>query len=227
MALRILHPCDYGFQTSNIRILGSSVSGGRSLSGIEDMIQTDGGGYRAVDLSGGTARTREQNMAIRALVDEVGTTQAMIVLLCAEKHFQPVNSRPSLSMADWNKPLADDAPDKGAAFTVVADAALRATSLTIAGNSERPIIGGELFSINNPTWGWRVHRITSMQPSGSNFIITFSTPLREAITAETPLEFDTPRCQMRFAQAPDLPTDQGRRTPLTLTLIEDMRKPPA
>lgn len=227
MALRIFHPCQFGFTTSNIRILGSSISGGRSLSGIEDTIQTDGGGYRAVDLSSGSARTREQNLAIRALVDEVGTTQAMIVLLCAERHFQPVLGRPSPTMADWNTPVADDAPDKGASFVTTADAALRATQITITGNSERPVEPGNLFSINNPTWGWRVHRITDVEPSGGDLLIRFVTPLREAITAGTPLEFDTPRCQMRFAQAPDLPTDQGLRTTLSLTLVEDMRKPPA
>jgi hypothetical protein len=221
MALRTLHPCDFGFTTSNIRILGASVSGGTSLSGFEDVVQADGGGYRAADLTNGSARTREQNLAIRAFVDEVGTTQAFTALLCVEKHFQPVLGRPTLSMHDWNKPIADGAPDKGAAYIAGAAAALRATTMAITGTSEIALVGGELFSINHPTWGWRVYRVTSFD--GSN--ITFRTPLREAVTTGTPLEFDVPRCQMKLAQAPDLSTDQGLRTTLALSLIEDMSKP--
>lgn len=221
MALRTFHPCGFGFTTSNIRILGASVSGGKSLSGFEDVVEADGGGYRAADLSNGSARTREQNLAIRAFVDEVGTTQAFIALLCVEKHFQPVLGRPALSMRGWNQPIADEAPDKGAAYIAAASTPLRATTMPIAGTSEIALVGGELFSIEHPTWGWRVYRVTSFD--GTN--ITFRTPLREAITAGTPLEFDVPRCQMKLAQAPDLSTDQGLRTSLALSLVEDMSKP--
>lgn len=222
MVLRDFHPCQYGFTTSNIRIVSSALSGGRSLSGFEDTIEADGGGYRAVDLTNGSARTREQNLAIRALVDEVGTSTPLIVRLCVERHFQPVFGRPGNPP---NTPVADDAPDKGAAYVASAAAALRATSMFITGNSERPLIGGELFSVQHPTWDWRAYRITSVTPQGGGYLINFRTPLRETVTAGTAIEFDNPRCRMRFAQRPDFATELGRRTPLSLTLVEDMRTP--
>jgi hypothetical protein len=47
------------------------------------------------------------------------------------------------------------------------------------------------------------------------------------VAADTYLEFDTPRCQMRPAQKVDNPTEQGAFTTCAISFVEDMRKPPA
>lgn len=215
------HPCDFGFVTTNIRRVGNVVSGGRSLSGFEDRVETDGGGYLQADFSTGSARTREQNLAIRAAIEAMdGGTTAVDVLLCAERHFQPVLPRVAPPGSPFNQVLPDDAPDKGARYTARA-AALRSTSLIIDGNSELPVEPGNLFSIQHPAWGWRAYRIVG----ASGQTITFRSPLREAVTTGTPMEFDTPRCRMRLAQNVDFPTEQGLRTAISLSFVEDMRPP--
>jgi hypothetical protein len=227
MALRTFHPCRFNFQTTNIRRVGNVVDGGTTLSGFNDTIETDGGGFWVADFTEGEAIEREDGLAWRAQTDDMGAgSKAVIVLLCAERHFQPVLDRPSAYGTPPNTPIADDAPDKGANYTVTADAALRATTLHIAGVSELPIIGGEKFSIQHPTWGWRVYLIG---PDGltDDGTISFNPPLREAVTSGTALEFDTPRCQMRPAQKVDNQTDQGVFTSCAISFVEDMRKPAA
>jgi hypothetical protein len=52
MALRVFHPCQFHFEAQDIRVDGSTISGGVSLSGFEDVIRTDGGGFWRADFSG-------------------------------------------------------------------------------------------------------------------------------------------------------------------------------
>jgi hypothetical protein len=62
------------------------------------------------------------------------------------------------------------------------------------------LIGGESFSIAHDTMDWRLYEIATVDmTSSTTATITFNPPLREAIEAGTPLEFDRPRCRMRLA----------------------------
>ncbi|MCK1503858.1 hypothetical protein [Bradyrhizobium sp. 18] len=82
-----------------------------------------------------------------------------------------------------------------------AAAALRATSLDITINYAGELMGGESFSIEHETMGWRVYEIATVSmDDGVAGTITFMPPLREAIPANTQLEFDRPRCVMRLAK---------------------------
>jgi hypothetical protein len=85
--------------------------------------------------------------------------------------------------------------------TVAADAALRATGLAIQLNWCGGLMGGESFSIQHPTFGWRLYEIATVTyDSDTAARITFMPPLREAVSVGTPLEFDRPRCVMRLAR---------------------------
>jgi hypothetical protein len=224
LPLRVFHPCEFNFDDVDLRRLGNVVDGGTSLSGFNDTIETDGGGFWRADFTNGEAMDRDTGLRWRALTDAMdGGSTPVIVLFCSERHFQPLHDRVGASP---NTPIDDTAPDKGAAFTASEAAALRATTLKMSGNSEREIIGGELFSIEHATWGWRAYRIgpDGMAEDGT---ISFRPPLREAIEADTPLEFDNPRCQMRAAAATSNPTNIGRFTACSIAFAEDMRKPPA
>jgi hypothetical protein len=53
MALRVLHLCQFHFEDQDVRVVGSEVDGGTSLSGITDIVETDGGGYWQGDWTGG------------------------------------------------------------------------------------------------------------------------------------------------------------------------------
>jgi hypothetical protein len=221
--MRTFHPCSFQFKSTNIRRVGSVTDGGTSLSGISDKIESDGGGYLQADFTNGTTRTKAQGNAWRAITDGLGGgATAIIVMLCAERLFQPVGAMASVPHSD-STPFDDGSlySSGGADYTATAPAALRATSMTIAGTSELPLIGGELFSILHETWGWRAYRINAIDGATINFL----PPLREAIAADTQLEFDTPRCQMRLAQATENPTEMGRFTACSASFVEDMRQP--
>lgn len=219
--MRTIHLCQFRFRTVNIRRVGHVVDGGTSLSGLTDEQEIDGGGYFQGDFSNGSTNTKTAGNAWRVLSD-ADAGEPFNVVLCAERRFQPVG--PSILVPHSDDTSFDDDSEYvsgGADYATTADAALRATSLSMSGTSEKPIIGGELFSIQHPTWGWRVYRIRSVD--GAN--ISFRPPLREAVPAGTQLEFDTPRCQMVVQGTPDNTTDTGRSTTCAISFVEDMRPP--
>jgi hypothetical protein len=223
MTLPVFHPCTFNFKDIDLRRVGSVTSGGTSLSGIDDPIETDGGGFWRIDLTNGMTRDRRTGLAWRALTEGMDNgSQGVIVLLCSERLFQPVGDLVTVDHSDGT-PFDDDTPytSSGADYSAAAPAALRATTMTIAGASELPLIGGELFSVEHPQWGWRVYRVRRIDGD----VISFLPPLREAVAATTALEFDTPRCQMRMASVASNPTNLGRFTACSLSMVEDMRKP--
>lgn len=225
---RTFHPCAFHFKTTNIRRVGNILDGGSSIDGTSNETETDGGGYLLADFSDGFTNTKQTGNAWRALTD-MDAGEKVIVMLCAERRFQPVGAVQKVTHDD-STPFDDGTlyTSPGAQYETTADAALRATSLTISGASELALIGGELFSIQHPNWGWRAYRVRSVDPQDDGLIlITFRTPLREAVTAGTPLEFDTPRCQMALAAKVDNTTDLGRTGTCAISFKEDMSPPPA
>jgi hypothetical protein len=200
-------PSQFGIQTLDFRVIGAVLSGGKSLSGIEDPISTDGGGFVVADFSGGQLIDRESNLAWRALMAACDNGIASVdVLLCDRRH-QPVRKNgPAISAAAVSSP------------------ALRATSITISASLNRSLLGGEWFSINHPTWGHRAYQIATVTPSGSNFVLTFRPPLREAVSSGTAIEFSYPTCKMRLASAPSNSTT-GRLGTAAASFVEDMRLP--
>jgi hypothetical protein len=208
---------------TNIRRVGHVVDGGTALSGITDQTESDGGGYLQADFSEGITRNKASGNAWRVITD-ADAGDPFIVLLCAERRFQPVGAVATVTHSD-DTPFDDDTPYEsgGADYETTAGAALRATSLSISGTSASPLIGGELFSVQHDTWGWRAYRVRSVDGN----TITFRPPLREAIAAGTALEFDTPRCQMLITGAADNSTENGRFTSCAVSFVEDMRAPTA
>ncbi len=221
MALRTFHPDQFHFDDQDIRREGLTTSGGPSLSGIEEPISTDGGGKWVADFANGEPLDRAGTLAWRAITEGMdGGATAVIVYFCDRLH-QPVGDAVTVPHSD-DTPFDDDSEySSGGATATAAAAALRATTLTISIASEKPLIGGEMFSIEHATWGWRVYRIISIDGA----TIQFRPPLREAIAADTPLEFDSPRCQMLLAGATSNPLNMGRFTSCSIRFVEDMRKP--
>lgn len=225
MALRTLHLCQFQFSDQDIRRVGSVTDGGQSLSGLTDLIESDGGGYWRADFTNGQTRTREDGLAWRAIGDGLdGGAQAVDLLFC-ERLFAPTGAIPRVPHSDQT-PFADGSEyvtTSGAPYTLIADAALRATTVRIAGSSPLPLIGGETFSIAHPTWGNRAYRIIAIDGDA----YTIRPPLREAATAGTALDFDNPRCQMHLAPGFALSnaTNIGRYGSCAISLVEDMRKP--
>lgn len=218
-----LHLCIFQFRDLDLRRVGQITDGGTSLSGISDPIASDGGGYWRLDATNGSTRTREGGLAWRAVGDLLdGGATAVDVLLC-DRFFSPADA-PALVPHSDTAPLSDGTlyQSSGAAYTAAA-APLRSTRLAIAGIAQRPLIGGETFSITHPRWGNRAYRIIGIDGD----TITIRPPLREAIEAGTELDFDTPRCRMHLAPGFTISnaTNIGRYGACALSLVEDMRKP--
>lgn len=213
--MRTIHLCIFNFKDQDIRRTGNVLDGGTSLSGLKDEIETDGGGYWQVDASNGSTRDAASGLAWRE-VSDIDRGEPVNVMFC-EKLFQPIEPRVNPCP---NQIVADDAPDKGANY-VAGAAALRSTTIAVTGIAERPLKPGMIFSIRHPNWGWRTYRIRSVDGG----TLTFRPPLREAVAANTSLEFDNPRCQMVLGSAPSNPTNLGRYTSCAISLVEDMRPP--
>jgi hypothetical protein len=81
-------------------------------------------------------------------------------------------------------------------------AALRATAMEITLSHCGPLQGGESFSVNHETFGWRLYEVaTAIVVDSTHTNITFNPPLREAVQDGDALEFDQPRCTMKLVDA--------------------------
>lgn len=211
--MRHFHPCQFSFDDQDIRREGMTASGGRSLSGYEDVIRTDGGGFIVAEFTNGETWEREDTLAWRALTDGMdGGAIPVVVHFCDRLH-QPIGDAYTVPGTTY--------ATKGAQASATTAAALRATSLRLAIVSEKPLVGGEWFTIVHPTWGERAYRIIDIQGD----TIQIRPPLREAIAAGTPLDFDDPRCRMRLSGAPSNATNIGRFQAVAARFVEDMRTP--
>jgi hypothetical protein len=221
MALPVFHPCQFNFQDQDIRRVGSTTSGGTSLSGIDDPIESDGGGYWQADFTNGATRMRSDTLAWRAINAAMDNGSAAIIVEFCDRLHTPGGGE--MGVAGSRDQFGDRRAflPPSVVATAVSAANLRGTSLGISIASERELIGGEKFTIVHPTWGERAYEVVSI--SGST--IRFRPPLREAVTAGASLDFDNPRCKMRRVSAPSNLTNLGRYGQCAISFVEDMRKP--
>lgn len=200
-------------------------SGGRSLSGIEQRVLSDAS-YWEVAVAGIKISRAEEALAYRAMIARLRDGEAMTMRLC-----------------DAYRPLGSGAI--GAAVTVSANAALRATqvALNVTGADLK---AGHYFSI-----GERLHQVKEVVsgPAAPPFLNQVATdspwddriPWSDAVAGTSaytvkivpPLRAAAPagaaaslsdlvlRCVLRDAADGDLELDLGRLGSPSLTLVED------
>lgn len=213
--------CLFSFATREIAIRQNIISGGMALDGTDTVIATDGGGRWVAQYGNAPLNRREKVMAwraARAILD--GGTVPIIFPVCDARH-QPVLGSRGVPHSDGS-PFSDESLYSGGGGTVhaAADAPLRSTSMTLAIETlGKPLIGGERFSIDHPTWRHRMYEIKTIDGEQ----ITFRPPLREAVAAGTEINFSDPRCVMRLAAESDMaaPLNGPRTATGSITLVED------
>lgn len=174
MALRTFHPCAFGFQNQDVRVGDNTLSGGKSLSGYEDVIRTDGGGYWLADYTnsrfgGRTEERLNKTLAWRALNSGMlGGSVAINVDFCDRLH-QPVGDLALVLHSDGT-PFSDDSlyESSGAQCEVVAvvngqAGGSRSTVMDIRLVSQRPLLAGERASYEGRN-GWGYVSVRSSPP---------------------------------------------------------------
>lgn len=212
--------CQFSFASREMMVRANVISGGTAINGDESAIVTDGGGRWVADYQNAPLNRREKVMSWRALRAQLNSgTRAIIFPICDARH-QPVASRQHVPHSD-DTPFSDDSlyTSGDCEVEAAADAPLRATTMTINPIAlGKPLIGGERFSIDHPTWRHRLYEIATVLGDA----ITFRPPLREAVTAGTELNFSDPRCVMRLSGDMSAPLSGPRFATGSIMLVEDM-----
>lgn len=193
------------FPAANVRwrLQGVALLGGQSVAGQQRFARTDGGGLWVCEMSGVWIRTKQQIKAVRALEAAMdGGATEIVVPSC------DCNLGPNVPIGEGFEgvPHSDGAPFSDGSLYVsdpynatVGPASLRAVTLTLNDGFGQYIEGGESFSIEHETLGWRRYVIAGV--NGDD--ITIRPPLREAITGDTDVRFCKPLCVMRLINADD------------------------
>lgn len=225
MSLLVFPTCALGIYAKDVRIETSRISGGVSLSGIEDTIATDGGGFWRADADSVALHTRDKIMTMRAFgAATYGWIDPFIFPICDARH-QPTRGKQKVPHSDGT-PFSDEtlyaSPD--CEVYVAVDAPLRATQIQLdIASLGRPLIGGERFTIVHPTWRDRAYEIGRViSQTSTSAVIQFHTPLREAVTAGTAVDFNNPRFVARAAQGASAPLSNPKFATGSIRFVEDM-----
>lgn len=237
MPLPVLHLCQFAFQTQDVRIVGSEIDGGTSISGISEPTQTDGGGYWLADYSNGNFGDRDEagrrnTLAWRAKQQLFNGGRQQVVLFCDRWHqpVQPVHRAPRIGRFHPIDPLSLQPFSTSAVTSVINGEAggLNATIIEISFVGEKPLIGGERFTYVHPTWLERCAQIESVETIDGGYRIAFLPGIRGGIAVGDALDFDNPRCVMRRLSQPSNALNMGVFAQnMSLQLVEDMRQPVA
>lgn len=213
--------CQFSFATREIAVQQSVISGGVALNGDEAIIATDGGGRWVAIYGNAPLNSRTKVMSWRAARAILESGAVPIIFPVCDARHQPTRGKVKVPHSD-DTPFSDDTlyQSGDCEVTAAADAPLRATSMTFdIAALGKPLIGGERFSIDHPTWRHRLYEIKTIDGDQ----ITFRPPLREAVPAGTEINFSDPRCVMRLASDSDMaaPLNGPRSATGSITLIED------
>lgn len=192
-------------QSGSWRLVMGTASPGLTGSGAFPLVRLDGGGLWRCDLNGVSLLNPARIKLWRATEMACdGGSNPIVVPMCDVRHI-PLGA---LSFSSASIPHSDGTffSDGSGYYNpvinaeTVGDADLRDTELTISFNAGGPLEGGEYFSIQHETEGWRLYMVVSVAIDGSgDSVCTIRPPLREDTDAGTPIDFDRPRCVMRLS----------------------------
>lgn len=180
-------------------------SGGRALSGDEQLAVTDGGGRWRARLPLKLISTPNEIRTYRAVVEQMEFGTVPVVLPVIDTPQQPFPG--AIDDLEGGIPYSDGALHSDLSGFVNgsivarlnAGAALRATTVEIEQQAMASLKGGEYFTLAHAEAGPRLYlvkRITDI--SGDVRTVEIVPPLREAVSSGEPADFGEPRCLMRL-----------------------------
>lgn len=228
------------FRPKSIQIKPISVTleGGESLSGEQDVLQTDGGGRWQISMSGIMLDTPDKIRAWRAWEDTLygGTIQCIVPVADIRQAPRPVVSGVPTSPGPLANGSADPYFPEAVGYatpyivaTIVDAAALRATQVKINVSQGSALKGGEVFALNHATKGRRIYRIARVisRPTGTSAIVQIRTPLREAVAGGMAADFDWPSVVCTLLPSAEISPNlqQGHFDELSIVFVESVRPP--
>lgn len=185
-------------------IIGNTAGSGQTSS-VAAVIRSDGGGFWAASLNNIQFLDRSDTLLWRAIRQLCNGGVSPIVVPRNDIAFAPFpfGALPMDAIPHSDGALFSDGGGYAQPIinvTCNGGAALRAVSMNVNLIVCADLQGGEAFSIEHPTFGWRMYEIATVSPVSDGVVaITFNPPLREAIVDGEQIEFDMPRCTMRLA----------------------------
>lgn len=204
-------PLNFPYQTLKHRsfrldLVGSVISGGITNAGQQQVVNATGGGLWALQLEFPTLRTADQIRTWRVVqFASQGGVVPFNISICDLRQAP----RPSDWLPPVGVPHSDDSPFSDdslyASETIVgtlsADAAVRATTVSMILEGDGVILGGEFFSLSYGDDLNELHVVTqATQTTPNNFDVTFLPPLRAAHLSGETVIWDHPTGTFRMAQ---------------------------
>lgn len=183
------------------RIAGQAVQSPPSLSGVSQVLRTDGGGFWVVEYTGITLNSANKLRGWRAWEAQLDGGATRVIAPVPDLFLAP---RPvagsGYALPSGLVSTSDDEyfPEAIAFATplIIASAeaaALRATQITLTVEQGSRVKGGQFFSIDHPGAGRRMYQTSRvLSRDGQTATVEIRPPLRQAITDDTPLDFDWP-----------------------------------
>lgn len=184
------------------RLDHSPIDAGSTLGGVGRNAYLTAGGYWRMDLAGIVLRGDEAILAGRALQGLLLGGRAVLVRPCDGRQ-APLQAGLDLGVEPDPEaaPFSDTlATESNPIVATAGAAALRAVSLTLAMVSGyRALVGGEPLTINHTNWGRRMYEIRKVTGgTAAAPVVSIWPPLRQAIGAATPVDFNRPGLMMQL-----------------------------
>lgn len=191
------------FNPANIKVelVSRVIATPESINGNSQAIRTDGGGYWRCGYENISLIDSDTIRCARAWDGYMGGGGVEFIVPVADIRHAPrpeVGGRlmsPGPLLVTGSDPYFPEALGYASPVVVASAgaAALRATSLNITVTRGTRVKGGQYFSVTHPTKGRRMYRTGRvLSRVGQSAVVEIDPPLREAISADTSLDFDWP-----------------------------------
>lgn len=208
-------------------LVGQVTTSPSTISGIVQAVKTDGGGLWRVDYSGISLRGPRALESWNAWTAHLAGGATLVNAPMAEIALAPYRNKPTRMRApdadpDPNFPSQGPYGANRAIIATVAAAALRATTVTVTVTHGAPLRSGQGFGVIHASGTHRWYRIVRVQSrNGMAATVTIEPPLREAVTAGTPVDFEWGSFLARMIPDSDpYPEISVRHSTVSISFIE-------